>query len=188
MMFVDTSAFYAVPDRVDRGHPDACRVCSELLSADVPRPLVTSNDVPVESVLTTALLRKSYRGLDRGTKLVKRYRLRQCFEHAGFKASRRTLRAHGRARTDDRDVRQHLLGMQTIQLRRRSQSIHDRHINVHHHDQWRAFQATCYRLRAITYRRYLVAKPAHDMAVDRVGDGAVIDDKNQWIAHVHTGD
>lgn len=53
MIFVDTSAFYAILDKDDRAHASARQAWTALLSADEPAPLVTSNYVLVESFALT---------------------------------------------------------------------------------------------------------------------------------------
>jgi predicted nucleic acid-binding protein len=53
MIFVDTSAFYAILDRDDDAHDAARRTWTALLSAETPELLMTSNDVLVESFAPT---------------------------------------------------------------------------------------------------------------------------------------
>ena len=60
MIFVDTSAFYAILDKDDRAHASARQAWTALLSADESAPLVTSNYVLVESFALT----KARLGLD----------------------------------------------------------------------------------------------------------------------------
>jgi predicted nucleic acid-binding protein len=49
MIFVDTSALYAILDRDDQAHQAAESVWSELLTTTNGTTLITSNDVLVES-------------------------------------------------------------------------------------------------------------------------------------------
>jgi len=49
VIFVDTSAFFAILDRDDQAHARARETWTELMSADAPPLLLTSNYVLVES-------------------------------------------------------------------------------------------------------------------------------------------
>ena len=48
MIFIDTSAFYAILDRDDRAHPAARETWEALLSLDDLPPLLTSNYILIE--------------------------------------------------------------------------------------------------------------------------------------------
>ena len=49
MIFIDTSAFYAILDRNDRVHRAARETWTTMLSGDATPPLVTSNYILVET-------------------------------------------------------------------------------------------------------------------------------------------
>jgi predicted nucleic acid-binding protein len=49
VIFIDTSAFYAILDRNDRVHPAARETWTRMLSGDATPPLVTSNYILVET-------------------------------------------------------------------------------------------------------------------------------------------